>query len=418
MPESAVKPARQEPNSKSARKRFDSIDQARGAIMVLMALDHVRWFFTDISTYQPETLASTTIWLFMTRWVTHFCAPGFFLLAGMAICLYGARIGSERDLRRYLLSRGAFLIILELTVVGYSWVFRPGYSFGGVIWSLGSSFVVMAALVSVRRGVLLAGAVLFLVSHNVFFDGMTAPGNSWLAFLWRALYQPGNAAIPLTDANYFFLFPIIPWLAMMVLGFALGHWYSQPAAVRRQEFVRTGAAMIAGFIVLRITGAFGNPEALWISPTTAGDFSLQADAASTVISFLNTEKYPPSLQFTLMTLGPILLWLGLSRIDSNDGKRNILSSALVLFGRVPLFFYLCHLYLIHLLALAVTSVLGQPNDWIGFGANPAASRPDGYGFGLAVIHLAWIAVTFILYALCRAYERYKRTHSYAWLKYL
>lgn len=407
-----------EPMSDRRPGRFDSIDQVRGAVMVLMAIDHVRWFFTDISAYQPETLASTNLWLFMTRWVTHFCAPGFFMLAGIAICLYGARIGSERDLRHYLLSRGALLILLELTIVGYSWVFRPGYSFGGVIWSLGCSFLIMAALIRIRREVLLTGAAFFLLFHNLFLDEMLVITNPWLAFLWRALYQPGNAAIPVAGANYFFLFPIIPWLAMMVLGYTLGHYFRRPAAERRLIFARTGAAMIAGFIVLRIAGTFGNPDTLWISPTTSGYFFLQPEFASSVINFLNTEKYPPSLQFTLMTLGPILLWLGLSRIDSSNGKPTPISNALILFGRVPLFYYLCHLYLIHLLALAVTSAAGQPNDWIGFGADPGASRPDGYGFGLPVIYLAWAVAMLILYVLCRAYERYKRTHSHAWLRYL
>ena len=410
--------ARPDPVASRRPGRFDSIDQVRGAIMVLMALDHARWFFTDISAYQPETLASTNLWLFMTRWVTHFCAPGFFLLAGIAICLYSVKVGSKRDLRNYLLSRGALLILLELTIVGYSWVFRPGYSFGGVIWSLGCSFLVMAALVSIRREALLAGAALFLFSHNLLFDEMPAPANPWLAFLWRALYQPGTAEIPVVGASYFFLFPLVPWLAMMVLGYALGHYFGRPAAERKRIFVRTGFAMIAGFVVLRIAGTFGNPETLWISPATSGHFSLQPDFASSVISFLNTEKYPPSLQFTLMTLGPILLWLGLSRIDSIDGKSNPVSSAFVLFGRVPLFYYLCHLYLIHMLALAVTSAVDQPNDWIGFGADPAATRPDGYGYGLLEIYLAWIIATLVLYALCRFYERYKQTHSYAWLKYL
>jgi len=398
--------------------RFDSIDQVRGAIMVLMALDHVRWFFTEISTFQPETLANTNFWLFMTRWVTHFCAPGFFLLAGMAICLYNARIEYARDLRRYLVSRGVLLIMLELTIVGYAWVFSPGFSFGGVIWSLGCSFLIMAALVSVPKNVLLAGAAFFLIFHNLLLDELPVPVNAWLAFLWRAIYQPGPAVVPIAETQYFFLFPILPWLAVMVLGHALGHWYHLPDNERRLRFTRAGAAMILGFVVLRLAGNFGNPDTLWISPVTAGEFSLQADLASTIISFLNTEKYPPSLQFALMTLGPLLLWLGLSRVDSGNTRPNLASKALILFGRVPLFYYLCHLYLIHLLALVVTSVAGQPNDWIRFGADPAASRPEGYGFGLPVVHLTWIGVTLILYVVCRKYECYKRTHTYAWLKYL
>lgn len=384
--------------------------------MVLMALDHVRWFFTDISAYQPETLSSTNLWLFVTRWVTHFCAPGFFLLAGISIRLYGTKVARDRDLRSYLLSRGTLLILLELTVVGYSWVFRPGYSFGGVIWSLGCSFLVMAALVGVGRRTLLAGAALFLLFHNAMLDGLPAPTDPWPAILWRALYQPGAVVIPGTDVNYLFLFPVVPWLAMMVFGYALGDLFRRP--VRKRVLIALGTVMIVGFVVLRATAAFGNPEALWVSPETSGCFSVQQDFPSSVISFLNTEKYPPSLQFTLMTLGPVLLWLGSSRSDSTGGSPNPVSRALVIFGREPLFFYICHLYLIHLLALAVTTAAGQPNDWITFGADPASTRPDGYGFELPVIYSAWAAVTLVLYVSCRGYQRYKRTHSYAWLKYL
>lgn len=402
---------------RAGRRRLDSIDQVRGAVMVLMALDHVRWFFTDISAYQPETVASTNLWLFLTRWVTHYCAPGFFLLAGIAIFLYEGKIGSRQALRRYLVSRGALLIALELTIVGYAWVFRPGYSFGGVIWSLGTSLVAMAILVSVRRGVLLACACLFVAGHNLLLDGIAAPADPWLAFLWSAMYMPGPVEIPLAGARYFFLFPIVPWLAIMVLGYALGPWFLRPAPERRRVLALAGGAMIVCFVLLRATGSFGNPDTLWISPTTSGDFAVQGDVAMSIVSFLNTEKYPPSLQFVLMTVGPILLWLGLSRMDSGDFRPGYVGRALVTFGRVPLFYYVCHLYLIHLVALAVTSVTGQPNDWIGFGADPGARRSPGYGFGLPVVYVAWAGVTLVLYALCRSYERYKRTHSYAWLRY-
>jgi hypothetical protein len=163
---------------------------------------------------------------------------------------------------------------------------------------------------------------------------------------------------------------------------------------------------------------YGNPDALWISSATSGQFAVQAEFRKSVVSFLNTEKYPPSLQFTLMTLGPIFLWLGWSRIDRRDTRTSWFTRMLVLFGRVPLFYYLCHLYLIHLLALLITSVAGQANEWIAFGADPGASRPEGYGFGLPVIHTMWVISIAILYAFCRQYVEYKRRHSYAWLKYL
>lgn len=399
-------------------RRFQSIDQIRGAIMILMALDHVRWFFTNISTYQPETLADTNIWLFLTRWVTHYCAPGFFLLAGLGIFLFGAKIKDDRQLIKYLVSRGALLVALELTIVGYSWVFTPGYSFGGVIWSLGWSFIVMAALVRLPRVALLAAAAAILLLHNAFFDGAGVAPGGWAHFFWRALYQPGVTAIPGAGANYFFLFPVIPWLAMMVLGYVLGDLYLRGSDQRRRVFVGLGVSMLATFALLRLFGSFGNPDTLWISASTPALFSVQPEVLRTIISFLNVEKYPPSLQFTLMTLGPILLWLGVSKLDIRERAPNKFSQAMVLFGRVPLFYYICHLYVIHLLALTVTTLVGQPNAWIGFGAEPGASRPAGYGFELWFVHAIWLAILFILYGLCRWYEKYKRVHSHAWLKYL
>ncbi|MEE8371152.1 MAG: heparan-alpha-glucosaminide N-acetyltransferase domain-containing protein, partial [Sphingomonadales bacterium] len=326
-------------------QRLASIDQVRGAVMVLMALDHVRWFFTNISTYQPETLAQTNLSLFLTRWVTHYCAPGFFLLAGIGIFLYGAKVADTRKLQHFLISRGLMLIALELTIVGFSWVFTPGYSFGGVIWSLGWSFIFMAALVRLPRGWLAGLALGVILFHNL-LDGVGVAGPGWGLFIWRWLYAPG-----VTD-NYFILFPVVPWLAMMVLGYVLGSWYKKPLAERRRFFIRLGWAAIAAFLMLRVSNLYGNPESLFLSAKTAGDFALQGNLGKTIINLLNVEKYPPSLLFTLMTLGPIFLWLGYSKLDSSGTSPSFFSRAMVLFGRVPLFYYVLHLYLIHLMALA------------------------------------------------------------------
>lgn len=405
------------PDTAAQSQRFDSIDMVRGAVMVLMALDHVRWFFTNISAYQPETLAETSLALFITRWITHFCAPGFFLLAGFGIFLYGNKRDNRRDLVSYLLSRGALLVALEFTIVGYSWVFTPGYSFGGVIWSLGCSFIVMALLVHAPRLALFVGAAAFILFHNLLLDGVTVDERGWAKFLWRSLYEPGVGPVP-GLGRYFFLFPFLPWLAMMVLGYALGTFYTTRSGQRRRVFVWLGAGMIVAFALLRLFDGYGNPDTLWIARDTAASFAVQDTVGKTIVSFLNVEKYPPSLQFTLMTLGPIFLWLGLSKVDAGEGVRPGWQSALVLFGRVPLFYYICHLYLIHLLALLITSLAGQPNAWIGFGADPRASRPEGYGFDLWMIYLMWFVSVGILYELCRWYEGYKKTHSYAWLKYL
>lgn len=400
------------------RARFQSIDEVRGVVMVFMALDHVRWFFTNISSFQPETLAQTDLALFLVRWVTHFCAPGFFLIAGIGIFIYGARISDSRSLVRYLLSRGAFLIALELTIVGYSWVFTPGYSFGGVIWSLGWAFVLMAALIHLPRPFLLALALIVLLTHNLFLNGVSSGTEGWPAFFWHMFYQPGTTALPLIGTPYYFLFPVAPWLAMMVAGYVLGAWYLEHEDERRRAFLVIGTASAIAFILLRATGIYGGTDVLFLSAETSGAFTTQPEFWRSLVSFLNTEKYPPSLQFTLMTLSPVILWLGLSRLDQRERASNIIRRAMVLFGRVPLFYYILHLYAIHLLALALAGAMGQPVGWISFGADPNASRPEGYGFDLWVIIVMWGVTIAILYFLCRWYENYKRTHDAAWLKYL
>lgn len=396
--------------------RFRSIDQVRGAVMVFMALDHVRFFFTDL-TFQPENLAETNLGLFLTRWITHYCAPGFFLLAGTGIFLFAAKMRDPAKVTRYLVTRGLLLIVLELTIVGYSWVFRPGYSFAGVIWAFGWCFLLMAALVRLPQIVLssLAGAVLLF--HNL-LDAVTLEGSGWGLVLWRFLYHAGPADIPGIVEDYYFLYSVIPWLAIMVLGYVLGSWFLRPAEARSRAFVAFGATCLVIFVGLRLTNLYGNPATLFISETTSGLFALQPDLAKTVINFLNTEKYPPSLQFSLMTLGPIFLWLGASKVDDPGARVGSASETLILFGRVPLFFYVLHLYLIHLLALALGFVTSEPIAWLLPGRTASPSRTEGFGFDLWVIYVMWAVVVAILYIVCRWYMDYKRRHDYAWLKYL
>lgn len=384
--------------------------------MVFMALDHVRYFFTDLP-FQPEELARTNLGLFLTRWVTHFCAPGFFLLAGFGIYLYASTRSRTGTVRDYLLLRGAILVVLELTIVGFAWVFRPGYSFAGVIWAFGWSFILMAPLLYAPRRLLLAAAVGVLLLHDL-WDGVVVHGSGWLAFLWRVFCQPGPTSVPGVASGYFVLYPVLPWLAILVLGFGLGHLYREPSEARRRAFVRLGWALVAGFVLLRTWNLYGNPPTLFVSEATSGLFSMQPEIAKTVINFLNPEKYPPSLQYTLMTLGPIFLWLGYSRIDGAGSRAAGVRGALVVFGRVPLFFYLLHLYLIHLLALATGWIAGQPVAWLLPGPSASGSRTPGFGFDLWVIYAMWLVVTVILYYACRAYMAYKRTHDGRWLKYL
>jgi uncharacterized membrane protein len=276
----------------------------------------------------------------------------------------------------------------------------------------------MSVLIRAPVPYLLAGSTLFIAGHNWLSESMSTPLDGWAHFLWVSLYQPGRTIVPLFDYPYFFLFPLLPWLAMMVFGYSLGFLYFRDPVERKKILGAVGSGMILAFLVLRLTGQYGNSDFLWISPTTGGDFQLYEEFGKTFASLLNTEKYPPSLQFTLMTLGPVLLWLAFSSADVAPEDHSRAFRVLILFGRVPLFYYLCHLYLLHVLALIATSVCGQPNEWIQFGADPGSSRPAGYGFGLSVIYFFWLLTITILYFACLWYAKYKREHNYAWLKFM
>ena len=383
--------------------------------MVLMALDHTRWFFTKL-TFQPEELARTDLWLFLTRWVTHFCAPGFFLLAGFGIYLYSSRTVDKPTVVRYLLSRGVMLILLELTVVGFALVFTPGYSFGGVIWALGWSFILMAGFIAVPRQMLLVGSAGFLLLHNL-LDPVIIDAGGWKTFFWNTLYKAGTTTIPGITDSYYMLFAIVPWFAIMVFGYSIGHIFQKPVGEQQKFFLQLGWTFIVTFMVLRVANVYGNPETLFISNSTSGLFSIQEEFTKTVINFLNTEKYPPSLLFILMTLGPIFLWLGYTKIDHPGEQANRASRVFVLFGQVPLVYYICHLYLIHLFAVAIGVMASQPVDWLLFGTT-ASSRTEGFGFSLWVVWIMWIVTISSLYPICWWYARYKREHSYAWLKFL
>lgn len=386
-------------------QRLDSIDYVRGFAMVFMALDHVRYFFTSVP-FPPEHGGRTWLTLFLTRWVTHFCAPVFLLLMGMGAYLTLERKG-VRAARRFLWTRGVFLIFAELTFIGFAWGFVPGQSFAGVIWTLGWTMVVLAALIRVPPMAIAGSGAAFILLHNL-LDRI--PHNTFGAWqgVWAVLYSPGPARFG--ELRWFSLFPILPWAAVAFVGFGLGKLYARDAEYRHRWLMRIGTAMVLAFVLLRLTNAYGNPHTLW-SGRTSGDFVVGADASHTIISLLNTEKYPPSLQYLLMTLGPSLLALAwLERI-----RTRALRPVLV-FGRVPMFYYILHLYFIHLLAIGVAMVSGQPYAWLGF--NGSGERPEGYGYGLPVIYLYWLVTLVALYPLCSWYMRRKQIAPAAWMSYI
>jgi uncharacterized membrane protein len=401
-PTAAAPPAR--------RARIDSVDLLRGAVMVLMLLDHTREFVhRDAPFFDAADLSRTTVLLFITRWVTHFCAPAFVFLAGTGAALQLARGKSKRELSRFLLTRGAWLIVLELTVIRLGVVFDLDYrAFPGmlqVIWAIGVSMMVLAALIHLRTRWIAAMGIAVVALHNLAdpLNVAVAPGAApgAASALWMVLHQPGF--IQVMGVRLLVLYPVLPWIGVFLCGYCLGHVYGWDAGRRRRALVRLGLGMVAAFILLRLTNLYGNPF----------PWSAQKNAAFTVLSFVNTSKYPPSLQFVLMTLGPALLVLAWAETV----RRGPLGRALVTFGRVPLFFYLLQWPVAHGLALLLSTAAGKPTGHLfGFpGAHPAQ---PGAGFGLGVTYLCWAAGVVILYPLCRWFAGVKRRRGDWWLSYL
>lgn len=394
--------------------RVDSIDILRGLVMVIMALDHTRDFFSHLR-FEPENLAQTYYALFFTRWVTHFCAPLFFFLAGTGAYFYGRR-HTPAELSRFLWTRGLWLIVLEFTVIGTAWTFHIPFGFFGVIWALGACMVLMAAAVRMPVRWLGALSVLMIVTHNL-FDTIRPQQLGSLGWLWTILHVRGFTFLPF-HIGQFVLFQIIPWVGVMGAGYAFGTVYTLEPERRRKLMARLGAVLILAFVLLRATNLYGNPP-VGQGGVSQGDWHIQPTVEKTVILFLDVEKYPPSLQFLLMTLGPSLLLLAwLDKRTSSQPASSGLASALLTFGRVPMFFYVLHLYLIHTMAVVVAPLFHQPVDWLLHGGFFMNDIPEGYGHKLPFIYLMWITAVALLYFPCRWWAGLKQRRKDWWLSYL
>jgi uncharacterized membrane protein len=375
--------------SEPARKaRLESVDAVRGLIMVVMALDHARDFL-GVKAFMATDLTKTTVAYFLTRWVTHFCAPGFMLLAGTAAFL-SQKAPAERT--RFLLSRGLWLVFAELTFINVAWTFSltaPGLM---VIWALGWSMVALAALAHLPPRALAVVSVGTIALHNL-LDGVKvgelsaqAPVGDWA---WSVLHQK-NA--PVT-------YPLLPWVAVMALGYVLGPIFTWEPARRRRALWQLGLACTAGFVALRASNLYGDASP-WVP---------QARGAFTALSFLNVTKYPPSLAYLLMTLGP-LLWL----LAAAERWPQALVRPLVVFGRVPFFYYVLHLFLLHALAVALGAAQGF--DAQSFFA-PFWKFPQGFGLELPEVYLAWALAVGALYLPSRWFAGVKARRRDAWLSY-
>ena len=380
--------------------RFRSIDTLRGIVMILMALDHVRDFF-GVPGISPTNLAQTSVPLFLTRWVTHICAPTFFLLTGTGAFLALAR-KSVPDLSRFLFVRGLWLIVLELTVVrclGLQFNVDYQVTMLLVIWALGWAMIVLSALVWLPLPAILAFALVTIAGHNL-LDGVRSAHP-----LWAILHSPGFV-VNRPGLVVFASYPLIPWIGVTAAGYVLGPIYRWSAPRRRTFLLWGGLGLVAAFAVLRAINVYGDP-APWAP---------QASAALTMVSFLNVTKYPPSLLFLLMALGPALLVL--RALDAATPR--VLAPALV-FGRVPLFYFLLHLPLIHGLAVALCYLLNGGVHWMfespNLGAYPF-TPPPVWGLSLPVIYLIWIAVVAVMYPACAWFASVKQQRQNAWLSYL
>lgn len=384
-----------------AQPRLDAPDLLRGLVMVLMALDHVREFFTVVR-FDPLDLTHTTAPLFLTRWVTHFCAPTFVLLAGAGAYLYGRRGHSRAETARFLLTRGLWLVVLELTVVRFGWLGNVSYSLVLmlVIWAIGWSMVALAALVCLPTRVVAGIGIGIIVLHNLLNPLVPAQFNS-LAWLWIAIHEGGF--IPRGAGGFAFQYPVLPWIGVIAAGYGLGAVLVLPAP-RRHRILRTlGACMVAAFVLLGLLNIYGDT----ISWTP------QRTLMRTIFSFLDTEKYPPALLYLLMTLGPVLALLPtLERVPEGAIKRFF-----VTFGRVPLFYYLVHVLLIRGLATLIARVQGLDAAFLTNDV-PFAEWPTAWGFSLPVVYLIWVGVVLALYPLCRWFAGVKQRSRAWWISYL
>lgn len=391
-------------SASSAPSRIASVDLIRGAVMILMAIDHVR-VFAGVPAGGPDPA------IFFTRWITHFCAPAFVFLAGTSAFLYAR---THSDLPKFLLTRGLWLVFLELTFLRVAWTFNfdfGTYALAGVIWVIGWSMIIMAGLVKLPLRFVAILGIAIIAGHNAFdgsFWGMVSTlGNDPASALQKILYV-GFYAGPVTlgsdGPNLMVLYSIIPWIGVMAAGYAFGTVVNLEPARRNILCLRIGLGAIALFLLLRGFNLYGDLQP-WGS-----DGPLHP-----ILSFLNTTKYPASLSFLLMTLGPTI-----ALIPILERARGLFTGWISLFGRVPFFYYILHIPLIHGLALLVSLMkTGEISDWL-FANHPMGNPPppDGYAWGLGLLYLVWLITNVVLYFACRWYADLKARRSDWWLKFL
>ena len=388
------------------RKRIESIDLLRGVVMIIMALDHVRdYFHKEAFLYDPADLSQTHVLLFFTRFITHYCAPVFVFLAGLSAYLYGLK-KTKKQLASFLFTRGLWMIFTEIFIMTIGRTFNPSLNFINlqVIWAIGISMIAMSGLIFLKRNVILAIGLVFIAMHNL-LDNVHVGGNGIGAFVWAVLHEPRDFQFSHYTVSVFY--PVIPWIGIMATGFYFGKFFEASYNGDRKDLLLVvGIISLAVFLHLRIFNIYGNPTP-WFS---------QKNMAFTLLSLLNVTKYPPSLQYILVTLGPALIFL--SQAEKPLGR---IGEKIAVFGRVPFFYYVAHIYLIHLFATAAAQLSGY--NWKYMILSNRVNRvPElkGYGFNLLIVYMVWIALIILLYPFCKWFDQYKRKHQGEkwWLSYL
>ncbi|MHA4809546.1 DUF1624 domain-containing protein [Flavitalea flava] len=383
-------------------KRIYSIDFTRGMVMIIMTLDHTRdYLYIDATTHNPTDLSTTTPILFFTRWVTHLCAPIFVFLSGLSAWLSLKSRSDTRENRNFLCKRGVWLIILELTLVNFAiWMdiqFRT--LIFEVIGTIGVGFIILSLLNKFSPRILGIAGLIIIFGHDLFSMTML-PSNPVIKFIGSLLM--GSGVFKLSPHLLFIIrYPVLPWLGIMLVGFACGQIFEYPVEVRKKIFLRIGITSIALFILLRLANIYGDPSPWFV----------QKDSVFTFLSFMNISKYPPSLLFTLVTLGILFLVLFLC-----EGKNNNFTQVVSVYGKTPLFYFLLHLYIIHSIMFLMLFLQGfHPKDLL-FGMG---KPEEPAGIGLPAVYLVWLGVVMMMYPLCRSYGLYKTNHrDNKWLRYL
>jgi uncharacterized membrane protein len=389
------------------RPRIASIDVLRGAVMIIMALDHARDFFhITAMTADPLDPSSTSIPLFFTRWITHFCAPLFVFLSGTSA--YISRQNKTQEAASwFLVKRGVWLILVELALITFLLTFNPFYNvlILQVIWVIGCSMILLGIISRVSYWLVAAIGLLLVITHNI-TDYLVLPQQGLAAVSWKILFTAFGTMLPVGNNHFILvLYALLPWTGLMCCGYVMGKLYAVgfPARKRQEILVLTGFLLIAVFIVLRFINGYGDPS----------HWKIQDTRVKTILSFLNVSKYPPSFLYMCITIGPGMLALAIL-----EKMKGWFIQFLSVYGQVPFFYYVLHFFIIHTVCVVLFYATGHNSSQIADPNIPFLFRPLNFGFRLPIVYIIWISVVLSLYYPCKWFRNYKILHRKWWVSYL